>query len=230
MWSSVTGTGRGIKISVLPSFDQQSNQVSNVSRRDAHQLEHCKKKKDISSVRSESNPSLPIQKTNFLKILYYITKISNNLKRTLNHRKYQLLNWQHFYIINDKSHYFKQPEKMFKVHKQIKGMLFFPQISPFSPTSTVVVIWYVIILAILLIQLFFIPMKASFTLILSEGFSMYFLRIIPAIAFSIEILLKFNTGYYEEGQIVMDRNKIIRTYLKTTFWIDLTATTSILAN
>ena len=109
-------------------------------------------------------------------------------------------------------------------------MLFFPQIKPFSPTSTVVVIWHVIILAILLIQLFFIPMKASFTLILSEGFSMYFLRIIPAMAFGIEILLKFNTGYYEEGQIVMDRNKIIRTYFKTTFWIDLTATTSILAN
>ena len=36
-----------------------------------------------------------------------------------------------------------------------------------------------------------------------------------------QILLKFNTGYYEEGFIITQREKIIKRYLKTDFLFDL---------
>ena len=78
--------------------------------------------------------------------------------------------------------------------------------------------------------MFFIPLKAGFSLSIKEGFWLYFLRLLPATVFIIEIFLCFNTGYYEEGHIIVNRSKIIRNYLKWKFWIDISATGSIIIN
>jgi hypothetical protein len=40
----------------------------------------------------------------------------------------------------------------------------------------------------------------------------------------IDILLNFNTGYYEKNELVIDRELIARKYLRLYFWIDMIAT------
>ena len=42
--------------------------------------------------------------------------------------------------------------------------------------------------------------------------------------FALDILLNFNTSYYNEGLIVTDRLKITFRYLKFWFWVDLVST------
>jgi hypothetical protein len=42
----------------------------------------------------------------------------------------------------------------------------------------------------------------------------------PEYILFLDILLKFNMGYYEEGSIVTDRNKIVKNYFSQHFWID----------
>lgn len=37
----------------------------------------------------------------------------------------------------------------------------------------------------------------------------------------LEIVLKFNTCYYERGNLIKDRIKIARSYLRSSFWLDV---------
>ncbi|KAL4466351.1 hypothetical protein ABPG72_001029 [Tetrahymena utriculariae] len=166
------------------------------------------------------------KKQNFLNVLFYITRFKRKMRSKINFKQFLSLKYWHFKLIDDCSYYIKNEDQ----NNQVSIDKIFSKIQTFSPTSFVVVVWHLLVLVILLIQLFFIPMKAGFQLKLKSGFWMYFLRILPAVVFSIEILLKFNTGYYQEGQIVMNRKQIIKYYLKWKFWVDLSATSSILAN
>ncbi|KAL4438752.1 hypothetical protein ABPG74_013425 [Tetrahymena malaccensis] len=166
------------------------------------------------------------KKPNFLNVLFYITRFKRKMRSKINYKQFLSLKFWHFKLIDDCSYYIKNEDQ----NNQVSIDKIFSKIQTFSPSSFVVVVWHLLVLVILLIQLFFIPMKAGFQLKLKSGFWMYFLRILPAVVFSIEILLKFNTGYYQEGQIVMNRKQIIKSYLKWKFWVDLSATSSILAN
>ncbi len=39
--------------------------------------------------------------------------------------------------------------------------------------------------------------------------------------FVIDIILSFNTGFYECGYLIMDRKQIVSTYIRFWFWLDL---------
>lgn len=52
---------------------------------------------------------------------------------------------------------------------------------------------------------------------------MYYFELSQDIFFGIDILITFNTGYYEKGVLHMKRNKVIFKYLKTWFLLDLAA-------
>jgi hypothetical protein len=59
------------------------------------------------------------------------------------------------------------------------------------------------------IELYKLPLKASFGLVFEEGWQFILLHLIPVCIFLMELLLNFNLGYYEDGEIVSDRLKII---------------------
>jgi hyperpolarization activated cyclic nucleotide-gated potassium channel 2 len=44
------------------------------------------------------------------------------------------------------------------------------------------------------------------------------------VVFSIDILINFNTGFYEKGILIMDRVKILKNYLSFWFWVDIVST------
>ncbi len=48
----------------------------------------------------------------------------------------------------------------------------------------------------------------------------YYLTFFSSAIFIIEIILNFNLGYYDRGQIIIDRKKIAYTYIKNNFIID----------
>lgn len=47
---------------------------------------------------------------------------------------------------------------------------------------------------------------------------------ISVTVFSLDIILNFNTAYYEKGEVIRDRKKIIQNYLEFWFWFDLITT------
>lgn len=47
--------------------------------------------------------------------------------------------------------------------------------------------------------------------------------ILMMISFFFEVLINFNTGYYEKGVIITDKKKIIRNYVYTNLIPDLLA-------
>jgi hypothetical protein len=69
-------------------------------------------------------------------------------------------------------------------------------------------------------ELYKLPIKASFGLNFESGFEFWLLHLGPMIMFLLEILINFNTGYYCEGVIVKDRKMIFKNYLKHMFWVD----------
>ncbi|EDK31574.2 cyclic nucleotide-binding domain protein (macronuclear) [Tetrahymena thermophila SB210] len=157
------------------------------------------------------------KKPNFLNVLFYITRFKRKMRSKINFKQFLSLKYWHFKLIDDFSYYIKNEDQS----NQVSIDKIFSKIQTFSPSSFVVVIWHLLVLVILLIQLFFIPMKAGFQLKLKSGFWMYFLRILPAVVFSIEILLKFNTGYYQEGQIVMNpTSSILANQSIDSMWLD----------
>lgn len=80
---------------------------------------------------------------------------------------------------------------------------FFKKISKFSskigvisPNNIIIVQWKLFLLVICIIELFKLPLKASFGLIFETGVELYLLHLIPLSFFIIEILMNFNTGFY----------------------------------
>ena len=102
----------------------------------------------------------------------------------------------------------------------------FSQLGVFKPENSMVVAWKFFMLVQIIFQLFVIPVRISFQLKFSENLE-FALYQAPGIALIFDILLNFNTAYYEEGILVLDRKKISNNYLKTSFWIDLISTFSL---
>jgi len=66
-----------------------------------------------------------------------------------------------------------------------------------------------------------IPFRLCFDVDAEGG--MAILEDIMDIAFMLDILVTFNTGFYKKGYLMMKRKEIVKNYLKTWFWIDLVA-------
>ena len=57
--------------------------------------------------------------------------------------------------------------------------------------------------------------------LLFKGIEFYILHLVPICIFIIEILINFNTGYYQDGDIITNRKSIVKNYTKHMFWIDI---------
>ena len=66
------------------------------------------------------------------------------------------------------------------------------------------------------------PMRIAFELPTTDV--TFYLEMTIDIMFMIDILLNFNTGFYNKGQKVMQRCAIFKDYMSMWFWIDLVST------
>lgn len=64
------------------------------------------------------------------------------------------------------------------------------------------IVWKTSLFFSCILELFKLPLKASFSLIFEEGPEFYLLHLLPVSMFLAEIALNFNTGYYEDGIII----------------------------
>ena len=78
------------------------------------------------------------------------------------------------------------------------------------------IIWDMIHFAIILILLYIIPIEVCFDVYIGKEISNFFSSF-----FAIDILINFNTSFFYKGFIVKNRKKIIISYLKSEFLIDI---------
>jgi hypothetical protein len=78
----------------------------------------------------------------------------------------------------------------------------------------------IFILIILLLNVFYIPLKFSFD-IEASNFTEVMMGQIPNYAFILEILFNFKRAFYDRGILVMESGQIFMHYLKTRFWWDI---------
>ena len=95
-----------------------------------------------------------------------------------------------------------------------------------KPNQKAKILWDVLILIIIVFFFFVIPMQISFDIYYDEQFTIlmeskhissnitHFILMIPEAIMITDTLLKFITGYYEQGIIIMSKEKIIKKYLK----------------
>jgi hypothetical protein len=89
------------------------------------------------------------------------------------------------------------------------------------PDSAFKIIWDILSLFFVVYQCLMIPFRISFDYEPSDGLN-YF-EVIQDMFFLVDIILTFNTGFYNNGLIILTRWEIIMNYLKFWFFLDLAA-------
>lgn len=80
----------------------------------------------------------------------------------------------------------------------------------------------IIVLLTIFINIIYIPLDIAF--ILNDTKNFYIFNLIPTGIFTVEILLNFNTAFYDKGEINYKRKDIIMNYLKQNFTLDILVT------
>ncbi|EGR30221.1 hypothetical protein IMG5_137760 [Ichthyophthirius multifiliis] len=200
--------------------------------------------KSLSKKRESQLPS--VWQLKGLKILFQVSKFIAHLKYIAPKYKFRQLNGDQFNIIGDNVSYHKfykyenylnvQPSfyKLFiyetnKKLQNIKKYQYFTQIILsilnndsiiLFPDSLFKKIWDCLLLFLLIINIFYIPLNLAFNLASQSYLFTYIMNVLPGWIFSIDIILHFNTAYYQKGIIVTERRKITRKYLSGQFFID----------
>ncbi len=111
-------------------------------------------------------------------------------------------------------------KKFIKYNCKYQNKLF-RNFSVIQPDSYYKILWDIFIVFIIVINIFYLPMKLAFSVVNTENFvTDFFLDTIPSWAFLMEIIINFNTAYYKEGKINSNRKSIILNYIKNDFFID----------
>jgi len=101
-----------------------------------------------------------------------------------------------------------------RLEKNLKG--------PYTPDSKGCLLWEFMITLMILSEFITIPLTLAFDL--DQIFALSILNILEDIFFSFDMIIRFNTGFYNKGILIFDRKRIARRYLKLWFWIDFLIT------
>ncbi|CAD8049316.1 unnamed protein product [Paramecium sonneborni] len=174
------------------------------------------------------------------KIIKYVARFLYQLKTKADKLKIKLMNNEIFNKLGDKSSDFENFKKVNQKQKQngllcqlVKKITFqtfqfsnlisqsLNKITIIYPESSFKIIWDTVVVCFIVINIFFIPMSLSFELDKSSQISTLLFETIPSYIFIIEILLNFNTAYYNQGVIHTNRSDIFFHYISNNFIWDL---------
>jgi hypothetical protein len=79
--------------------------------------------------------------------------------------------------------------------------------------------WDVTLFLLIIYQAICLPMRIAFEF-QANDFLFYF-EFLVDLSFILDILLNFNTGFYQKGVLIMRRELIVKDYMKNWFWVDL---------
>lgn len=80
-------------------------------------------------------------------------------------------------------------------------------------------LWDGIVLSALLSAIVAFPMQSAFDIDYHSLSTLH--SLLCGIVFSLDVLVTFNRGYYDEGKIIIERKKIVSKYSRGKFWLDL---------
>jgi hypothetical protein len=185
-----------------------------------------------------------------LRVIYYVSRFLAVLKTSTHQYRFKLINKKIFNILGDQASDYKfyylggrlreKPNKFTKMwtallefgskilgtnlHKMYRHNLYDRSIGVLQPDGYFKIIFDIILLLFLVLNIFYIPMKLCFELNqhgTENNVSDVFLETLPSIIFIMEVLINFNTSYYDRGLLHEDRGKIMRHYLRGDFIWDL---------
>ncbi|CAG9325145.1 unnamed protein product [Blepharisma stoltei] len=136
-------------------------------------------------------------------------------------------------IIHSNSEDPKSPNAILKPQKQITAIDFIPKANfelmwdknnwngkyLIHAESYWKLTWDIFILFSLILQGIYVPFAISFD-VASAGFLIYY-DFIVSLAFIVDIIFNFNTGFFKRGILIMNRKLIAWNYLKTWFILDI---------
>lgn len=93
-----------------------------------------------------------------------------------------------------------------------------PEFLVFDPDGTFKLLWDIFCMLLIFYEILAIPLEISFSITISDTWEVF-----VDVAFFIDIFFNFNTGYYEQGIVQRDHERIMYNYLSLWFWIDLSA-------
>ncbi|CAK74825.1 unnamed protein product (macronuclear) [Paramecium tetraurelia] len=184
----------------------------------------------------------PTWKKGGLKIIKYVARFIYQLKTKADKPKIKLMNLEIFKNLGDKSGDFsnfkrgKQREEENIVCSIFNKIVTFMvaiwnvicrysnRLAIIYPESSFKIFWDSIVVCIIVINIFYIPMSLSFELDKSNQISILFFETIPSYIFIVEIMLNFNTAFYNQGIIHTNRSEIFFHYIQNNFCWDLLIT------
>ena len=180
------------------------------------------------------------------KVLLVIKKLRERSK----FRKPERLHTIHYDLINDRG-YFKIMAKS-KLDHQKSAFKNFPKIKVmqnvistkldklkiiisnfpiFHPNHKIKLIWDIMILLLSFLELIIISLEITFNVDLETEYpSTSLFKVAAILCFIINILVNFNTTYYEYGVAVLNRRKIATNYLKGLYPTDFLSVLSLISN
>jgi hypothetical protein len=97
------------------------------------------------------------------------------------------------------------------------------KIGVFTPESSLIILVNILLFLNLLVQAAIIPLRICFYLDTDDyDLALYVpLILFPSIVCILDLILRLNTAYYEEGEIIKDRYSIIKNYFGPRLLIDI---------
>ena len=106
--------------------------------------------------------------------------------------------------------------------KKMLSSIFTINLGVLLPDSLIKIFWDFVILSLLVINVFYIPLKISFDNTMDvTSYLLIFLEDTPSYAFLCDIFMNFNTAYYSKGKLNCKRSKIFKHYLRGSLIWDL---------
>ncbi|CAK92678.1 unnamed protein product (macronuclear) [Paramecium tetraurelia] len=158
-----------------------------------------------------------------LRIMFYITKFSKQMKTYSTEVKFKSLTNNILNLISDSaSDADILLHKLNKVEQVMQSFKWFiNQVPVLDPDSVIKVLWDIFVLTQIIINIFYIPMKLGFDFEREDLLTSIFLETLPSLTFVLDIVLTFFTAYYSQGQIHRDKQQILKHYVNTNFAWDL---------
>ncbi|CAD8120838.1 unnamed protein product [Paramecium sonneborni] len=176
-------------------------------------------------------------------IIRLVSRFIQQLKTKTETIKFRLLTKKIFSVIGDLSsnfeyilisHQIKQKPSLFLIlkynfQKRAKKLLHCLEnfqdclsrnIRVIRPDSKFKIVWDILLLLFIVMNIFYIPINISFNISTSGVFE-YLFDLLPSWIFVAEIIINFNTAYYDKGLMHEDRKSIVKHYLKDNFFWDL---------
>lgn len=105
---------------------------------------------------------------------------------------------------------------------QFVGETLSKRVKVIYPDSIFKIMWDILVVVLIILNIFYIPMKISFEIDKKDNkFSSFLLETLPSYVFILEIILNFNTAYYSKGIIHTSRKQIFKHYVGGSFVWDL---------